>query len=85
MSTITLRLPDDLLSRIQSRAVEAGFDSPEAYAESLLRLDVGDKMDDRALAQLLLDRLNDGAPSVELTDEFWGDLDSRIDSIARGA
>jgi antitoxin ParD1/3/4 len=40
MSRLSIELPDDLKAQAETRAVEAGYSSVEAYVQNLLRADL---------------------------------------------
>jgi plasmid stability protein len=82
MSTLQINLPDDLKARIDARAAECGFSSPEAYAESLLRADAEDQVIDDDLEELLLKRLDSG-PSILLTPALIEQLKQEVAEIRR--
>lgn len=70
MGVMQIRLRDDLQTRLAARAVENGFNSIEAYVESLLRADAGDdQFVDQDVEELLLRRLDSGA-GIEFTADF---------------
>ncbi|HLL91029.1 MAG TPA: hypothetical protein VK324_17140 [Tepidisphaeraceae bacterium] len=74
----TLTLTDALHAKAAALAAEAGFDSVEAYVRSLIEADAA------AVEQLLLQRLDDPRPAVEVTPEFWDGLRGQVeDQIAR--
>jgi hypothetical protein len=84
MSPLNIQLSDDLKSKAQARAVEAGHGSVEAYVEALIRADVGGDdygapehltvRDDAELEALLTRRLENTEPGIEATPEFWQNL-----------
>jgi plasmid stability protein len=87
MTIFNLNLPDDLASKLRSRAAEAGKNSVDDYVRELLRdhldlLDLGPAPgvldeDDPALEAELLRRMNDSRPGIEATPQFWEDLKRR--------
>jgi hypothetical protein len=70
MSTIHIDIPAGLRKRLAERAVESGFDSVEQYAEALLRADAEAQPVDEQVEKLLLERLEDDRPGIELTSQF---------------
>ena len=81
MPPLNIRLPEELRSKAEARAAEAGHGSVEAYVEALVRADVGGEVfgtpehlsvrDDEELEALLTRRLESTEPGVEATPEFW--------------
>jgi hypothetical protein len=70
MATMQIHLRNELKARLAGRAAENGFESVEAYVESLLRADAGEQqVADDDLEDLLLRRLDSGA-GVEFTPAF---------------
>ena len=93
MGRLSIRIPDDLRSKIEARAAEAGHPSVEHYVESLVRADVG-RTDvggpehlaagtDAEVESLLLRRLENTEPGIEATPQFWARL--RDEAKARRA
>jgi len=87
VTRLTIQLPDDLKSRVEARAADAGHASVEQYVEALLRADVDEEVDhgapehltvhsDAEVEAILLRRLESTEPGIEATDEFWARLES---------
>jgi hypothetical protein len=81
MASIQLELSDDLKSAAERRAAEGGHKSVRDYIESLVQADAAEQgeadsdfYEDEQLETLLLERLNDPRPGIEITSEFWDDL-----------
>jgi len=70
MAALYLNLPDELKARLAARAAESGYGTPEGYAEAILRADLDPPLADAQLEQLLLERLEDTGPGIEMTPEF---------------
>ena len=92
MGRLSIQLPDDLRSKVEARAAEAGHATVDQYVEALVRADVGDGEEygspehltvgnDARVEALLLERLESTAPGVEATPEFWAKL--RAEAKAR--
>ncbi|HZK81233.1 MAG TPA: hypothetical protein VFC46_09210 [Humisphaera sp.] len=75
MSTLQIQISDEIQDRVSARAAEGGFKSVEEYVESLV---AADAVIDDDLEQLLLERLDSDAPSIELTPEFIAQFKQRI-------
>ena len=86
VARLSIQLPDDLRSKVQARADEAGHASVEAYVEALLRADVEAEgadhgapphlsaSSDAELEALLLQRLEDTELGIEASPAFWDRL-----------
>ena len=70
MANLHLTLSDDLHAQLLRRAQESGFASIEAYAEALLSASAEAQVVDEELESLLVERLNDARPGIELTPQF---------------
>jgi len=70
MTRLTIELPDDVRSQLQSRAAAGGFDSIEHYARAVLESTVADGLDDAAVEQLLVERARDDGPDIEFTPDW---------------
>ena len=91
MARLSIQLPEDLRSRAEARASEAGHATVEEYVEALLRADLdAEDVDygspphltvgsDAEPETLLLQRLESTEPGIEATPEFW----SRVHEEAR--
>ena len=79
MTTMQIRVEDDLKTRLATRAAESGYTSVEAYIEALLRADAGEDsvVNDRQLEDLLISRLDSG-PSVDCTPDFVRQFKSEV-------
>ena len=81
MADLHLTLPDELSSQLQSRAMESGYDSVEHYAQAVLRANGAPQAVDEDVEELLVSRLDDPRPDIELTpkfkDEFRAQLQER--------
>lgn len=90
MITVTLKLPDELQSKLQTRAGESGHASIEDHIVALVRADVeetdgeyqGDGpehlkvKDDADLEAKLLEAQN--SPASEMTDANWEEMQRRF-------
>ena len=86
MARLSIQLPEDLRTKVEARASEAGHASVEDYVEALLRADLdAEEVDygapphltvnsDTELEALLLERLESTEPGIEATPEFWSRL-----------
>jgi|tagenome__1003787_1003787.scaffolds.fasta_scaffold18880445_2 plasmid stability protein len=70
MVRLTIELPDNVRSQLQSRAAAEGFDSIEHYARAVLEATVEDGLDDAAVEQLLVERALDDGPNIEFTTDW---------------
>ena len=77
MTTVSITLSDDLKSRLETKAVESGFDRVEQYIESILQAETQEVLEDDDLEQLLLRRL-DAPADIELTDQFVAQFKERV-------
>ena len=84
-----LHIKDERFQQLETRAKEAGFDSVDDYVDSLIQADLGESKEeyDEDLENLLLDRLNDPNPSIEVTPEFIANFYAQLAQRrrARGA
>jgi len=80
MTTLNIKLSDDLKARIEAKAAQHGFDRIEAYVQSLLEEDASELVEDEELEQILLKRLAN-PDAIELTaaliDQFNKDVEKR--------
>ena len=86
MASLRIELPDDLRSKAQHRATEAGHESLESYIASLIEADAEGEdwgapeylrmQSDEQLEQFLSDRA-DEKDTIEATPEFWRQLKER--------
>ena len=86
MARLSIQLPDELRTKAEARAAEAGHASVEQYVEALVRADVQgadenygapghlSPADDTQLEALLVRRLENTEPGVEATPQFWEKL-----------
>jgi plasmid stability protein len=70
MARLTLTIPNEVKTRLEARAAQSGYGSVEEYAEALLNAGAEEQFVDDDVEALLLQRLNDPRPNIELTDEF---------------
>ena len=70
MPTLHVELPDELSSRLMTRAVAAGFSSIEQYARAVLEATAEGQLDDDDVEDLLARRVSDPRPGIEFTPEF---------------
>jgi plasmid stability protein len=70
MAELKLTVPDDLKSRLNARAMESGFDSVEAYARAVLAASAEPQVVEEDLEEMLLARLDDSEPGIEVTPQF---------------
>jgi hypothetical protein len=68
MSTIPVKLSDELVAKATAQARERGFGTPEEYIGALIEADSAPL--DPDVEQLLIDRIEDPRPSIEATPEF---------------
>ena len=90
MPQIMLNLPKIVVMKLRARAAEFGCETVEAFAADVLLREVGEDLSawgapehltfrsEEQLKALLLERLNDPRPGIELTPEFWDQLKDRI-------
>ena len=80
MSLITIRFPDDLLAKAESRAAEAGHASVDEYLQALVSQDAGGgpaavdplaPVGDAEVEAMLLRRLESTERDVEGASELW--------------
>ena len=70
MANLHLTLSDDLHAQLLRRAHESGYASIEEYAEALLTASAETPVIDDDLEALLVERLDDPHPGIELTPQF---------------
>jgi hypothetical protein len=70
MATLHLTVSEDVRARLLRLAREAGYASVEEYAEHLLHESAEEQVIDDELEALLVERLDDPRPGIELTSEF---------------
>jgi plasmid stability protein len=78
MASLHLNLPGDLKSRLQTRALESGYDTIEQYAEAVLQASAADDLVDDDIESLISERLNDPGAGIELTDDVKQQLRQQI-------
>src|SRR5437868_3396999 len=95
MTRLSIELPDDVRSKLVERAARGGHASVEAFVQALLRAEADETVDDddgppglsfRSEAELeamLLARLDDDAGEIEVTPEFWDNLQREIQERRR--
>ncbi len=81
MAYVTIRFPDELLAKAESRAAEAGHASVDDYLADLVRLDAGGAaaaavdplapVGDAEVEAMLLRRLESSDRDVEGASELW--------------
>jgi hypothetical protein len=81
MAYVTIRFPDELLAKAESRAAEAGHASVDDYLADLVRFDGGDRgaaavdplapVGDAEVEAMLLRRLEGSDRDVEGASELW--------------
>jgi hypothetical protein len=76
MSTIDVRLKDDLKAFLDEEAVRSGYASTAEYVEAVLT-SFWRTASESAIESELIHRI-DGPPSEELPETFWDDLKSRL-------
>ena len=69
MTTIRVTLSDELKSVVEQGMAEGGFDSPDAYLQSLVR-DAQRRRAKRSLDAKIIEAL-DGEPATPMTREDW--------------
>ena len=90
MVQMNLDLTEEMKRKAEARAAESGHASLEMYVAALLRADTEGLEEpdpgapshltvttDTDLESLLLNRLQEGGPSIEATPEFWDALKAR--------
>lgn len=71
MPDLHLTLSEELKARLLRRAQESGYATVEQYAQAVLQASAADEVvDDEELESLLLERLEDPQPGIELTPHF---------------
>ena len=95
MTRLSIDLPDEVRGRLEARAARSGHASIEAYVQELLTAEAEESLEDDAgppqlgyhsdaeLEALLLERVNDPAPGIEVTPEFWANLKQRAEARRR--
>ena len=83
--TLHIDLPDELQERLNRRAVENGYRDVQAYAEALLRADVEEEFLPAEVEELLLERLDDPRPNIELTPEYVAKFKAEVEQRRRDA
>jgi hypothetical protein len=86
MSVLKINLDYRLKRRLEARAAATGHESIASYAEEVLRADAADPgapphlhfESDAELERMLLERMNDKSPRIEVTPRFWSDLRKKI-------
>jgi uncharacterized protein HemY len=76
MGRISIELPDALLVAARSKAQQGGYESVESYLTALLESEVA--LSDEALEAMLTRRLEDPRPSIDATDGFWQEVNSKV-------
>jgi hypothetical protein len=81
MQSLTIRFPDELLAKAETRAAEAGHASVDEYLADLVRLDAGggpqasvdplSPVGDAEVEAMLLRRLESSDRDVEGASELW--------------
>lgn len=61
MSTVQIKMRDDLRARVTARAAESGFDDIESYIQSLVQSDAEQQEITSDIEALLLQRLRSGS------------------------
>ena len=88
---LSVEVSEDLRRKVEARAAESGHATVEQYVQALLRSDAEGVEDFGApdsvtvksqaqLESLLIDRMENGGPSIELTPDFW----RHLKELARG-
>lgn len=77
MTTLRIDVPEDVKSRLASRAAESGFATVEEYAQALLLAEAREDLPPD-VERLLADRLNDPRPGIELTPQFRDDFRRQV-------
>ena|SRR5437763_211239 len=88
MARLNIELPKELHAKAEARAAETGCGTVESYVRALISADAeGEDFgapeslhveNQQQLERLVLERLEDPGPSVEVTEEFWEGLKRRI-------
>ena len=84
MADLHLTLPDALKSQLQSRAKESGYDTVEQYAQAVLRANAEPQAVDEDVEELLVSRLDDPRPDIELTSQFKEDFRAQVQERRAG-
>lgn len=82
--TLHLNLPDELQERLNRRAAESGYDNVEDYARAVLRADIEEEYLPEDVEELLLERLQNSAGSIELTPEFVAKFKAEVEQRRSG-
>ncbi|HEY1684163.1 MAG TPA: hypothetical protein VGG19_05330 [Tepidisphaeraceae bacterium] len=83
--TLHINLPDELQEKLNRRAVESGYQDAQEYAEALLRADVEENFLPEDVEELLLERLADSRPGIELTPEYVAKFKAEVEQRRREA
>lgn len=89
MRTLSIQIPDELQRQAELRATEAGHASLEQYVTALIQSDAEGMEDfgappgvqydsDDELEAELARRMEEGGPSIEITQEYWDRLRARV-------
>ncbi|HWE04815.1 MAG TPA: hypothetical protein VG326_20585 [Tepidisphaeraceae bacterium] len=73
-----IQIRDGIKERVSARVAEGKVRSVEEYVESLVAADAVQDENDDDIEQLLLERLDNDAPSIEVTPEFIAQFKERI-------
>jgi antitoxin ParD1/3/4 len=83
MSSLNISISDQTRKAIDHRAAACGFDSAEAYVETLIDLDL--QLEERGeIDRLLLEGLDSGPP-VDATAQWWDRKAAELAGRARAA
>jgi hypothetical protein len=83
MAALQLNLSDDVKARLQARAKESGYETVEQYAQALLQASAEDELLDDDVEALLIERLEDPRPGIELTPQFKEQFREQINQRRR--
>jgi cytochrome P450 len=78
MTTLQIQIRDEIQGRVSARVAEGGSRSVEEYVEWLIAADAIQDENDDDIEQLLLERLDNDAPSIEMTPEFIAQFKQKI-------
>lgn len=87
MVRLIIDLPDDVRDKLSAMAERAGQPSLEAFLRAKLTSEVDEDhgapphlsvASDEQMERLLLDRMDDPRPSIEVGADFWQDMKRRV-------
>lgn len=83
MTTLHIDVPEDIKTRLASRAAESGFATVEEYAQALLMAETQEDLPPE-VEQILSDRINDPRPGIEFTPQFQLDFHRQVNQRRNG-